>query len=235
MKSALDIAHYFLGRVDKYVGETISHLKLQKLVYYAQVWSLIPRNQPLFYQDIQAWRHGPVVYEVWTEYKAYGFDAIPALENPSLKFEDDEMEVLDYVWGSYGELSAKRLEILTHSEEPWIKAREGVDPTEKSNNVISHEDIKSYYGSKSPWGILSLQKRDWLEGLVYELLKSQGQLDASYSSAILRIKNTVLDVIEREHPSYEQAMTKALEEALDGSNDSPTMTPDEFRDWFTRL
>lgn len=235
MKSALDIAHYFLGRVDKYVGETISHLKLQKLVYYAQVWSLIPRNQPLFYQDIQAWRHGPVVYEVWTEYKAYGFDAIPALENPFLEFEDDEMAVLNYVWDSYGELSAKRLEILTHSEEPWIKARKGIASTEKSNNVISHEDIKSYYGSKSPWGILSLQKRDWLEGLVYELLKSQGQLDASCSSAIQRIKNTVFDVIEREHPSYEQAMTEALEEALDGSNDSHTMTPDEFRDWFTRL
>lgn len=235
MKSALDIARYFLGRVDKYVGETISHLKLQKLVYYAQVWSLVLRNQPLFYQDIQAWRHGPVVYEVWTEYKVYGFDAIPALENPSLEFEDDEMEVLDYVWGSYGELSAKRLEILTHSEEPWIKARKGAASTEKSNNVISHEDINSYYGSKSSWGILSHQKRDWLESLVYELLKSQGQLDASYSSAILRIKNTVLDVIEREHSSYEQAMTEALEEALDGSNDAPTMTPDEFRDWFTRL
>lgn len=235
MKSALSVARYFLGRVDKYVGETISHLKLQKLVYYAQVWSLVLRNKPLFYQDIQAWMHGPVVYDVWTEYKAYGFDAIPALENPSLEFEDDEMEILDYVWGSYGDLSAKRLEILTHSEKPWINARKGVAPTEKSNKVISHEDIKSYYGAQSPSGKLSLQERELLEVLVYKLLQSQGQLDASYSSAIQRIKNTLLDVIEREHPSYEQAMTEALEEALDGSNDSPTMTPDEFRDWFTRL
>ena len=54
MKSAVDVARYFLCHVDREAGDTISPLKLQKLVYYAQAWSLVFRSQPLF--DINQYR-----------------------------------------------------------------------------------------------------------------------------------------------------------------------------------
>lgn len=54
MKSAVEVPRYFLCRVDREAGDTISPLKLQKLVYYAQAWSLVFRNQPLF--DINQYR-----------------------------------------------------------------------------------------------------------------------------------------------------------------------------------
>ncbi len=54
MKNTLEVARYFLCRVDREAGDTISLLKLQKLVYYAQAWSLVFRGQPLFFQDIEA-------------------------------------------------------------------------------------------------------------------------------------------------------------------------------------
>jgi uncharacterized phage-associated protein len=81
MKSALDVARYFLCRVDREAGDTISPLKLQKLVYYAQAWSLVFRSQPLFDQDIEAWVSGPIVRDVWQEYKAYKYSDIPAPDN----------------------------------------------------------------------------------------------------------------------------------------------------------
>ncbi len=145
MHCALDVAKYFLCRVDREAGDTISALKLQKLVYYAQGWSLVLRNEPLFLEDIQAWAHGPVVYEVWNHYKDYQHTDIPETEPCESDFSEDELEVLEEVWNTYGELSARQLENLTHSEQPWIEARKGLDSGAKSHEVISHETMKSYY------------------------------------------------------------------------------------------
>lgn len=146
MRDALDVARYFVCRVDRDAGDTISPLKLQKLVYYAQAWSLVLRGEPLFFQPIQAWPHGPVVYDVWNAYRDYKHTAIPQLDVCDLvDFTEDELDVLDEVWNAYGELSARQLENLTHSESPWIEARKGLDPSEKSQEVISHESMKSYY------------------------------------------------------------------------------------------
>jgi uncharacterized phage-associated protein len=145
MQSALNVAKYFLRCVDREAGDTISVLKLQKLLYYAQAWSLVLRNQPLFWENIQAWSHGPMVCDVWDYYKEYKHTDIPTPEQCELDFSDSELEVLEEVWNTYGELSARQLEKLTQSEEPWIEARKGIDPGAKSQEFISHEIMKSYY------------------------------------------------------------------------------------------
>ncbi len=124
---------------------SISALKLQKLVYHAQAWSLVLRDRPLFQQNIEAWPHGPVVYDVWNAYREYKNTAIPEPEVCEFEFTDDELEVLEEVWNAYGELSARQLEHLTHSEQPWVEARKRLDPGEKSQEVILHETMKSYY------------------------------------------------------------------------------------------
>jgi uncharacterized phage-associated protein len=55
----------------------MSNLKLQKLMYYAQGFSLVLFNKPLFPERIEAWIHGPVIPAVYHKYKGYG--AITAL------------------------------------------------------------------------------------------------------------------------------------------------------------
>ena len=145
MKSAVDIARYFLCRVDREAGDTISPLKLQKLVYYAQAWSLVFRNEPLFFQDIEAWVYGPAIRDVWHEYKPYHYRDIPPPEELEIKFAKDEVEVLEEVWDTYGELSARHLKELTHSETPWLNARKDLEPAQPSNNIISHSDMKAFY------------------------------------------------------------------------------------------
>ena len=143
MKSALDIAHYFLRRVDREAGDTISPLKLQKLIYYAQAWSLALRDKPLFHQEIEAWVSGPVVRDVWDKYQAYKYRDIPPPEELEVELTAEEIEVLEEVWDVYGELSAKRLQELTKSETPWFNASESLKSAGK--NIISHDDMKSYY------------------------------------------------------------------------------------------
>jgi uncharacterized phage-associated protein len=147
MKNALDVARYFLCCVDREAGDTISHLKLQKLVYYAQAWSLVFRNQPFFGQDIEGWVSGPVVRDVWDEYKVYQDRDIPPPVNFDPEFAEDELEVLEEVWSTYGELSAKHLRDLVYSEQPWLNSRQGLDLAEQSTNIISHDDMKMYYAN----------------------------------------------------------------------------------------
>lgn len=144
MRNALDVVPYLLGRAMESRNSLITPLKLQKLLYYAQAWSLVFRGEMLFAEDIQAWVHGPVVPSVYQKYKGYGYTTLPQ-ETSSASLESEEIEVLDVVWSTYGSRSAKFLEALTHIEEPWQKARMGLLSTQVSNKTISPQDMKNYY------------------------------------------------------------------------------------------
>ena len=61
---ATTLAKWFISRVERDSGDDITHLKLQKLLYYAQAWHLAHTNAPLFNKEIKAWTHGPVVTTV---------------------------------------------------------------------------------------------------------------------------------------------------------------------------
>lgn len=52
--SCFDVANYFLVLVDREVGDTITQLKLQKLIYFAQGVHLALFNKPFFEEEIEA-------------------------------------------------------------------------------------------------------------------------------------------------------------------------------------
>src|SRR6478735_3641830 len=103
MLTCHDIAKYFLSLVDEEAGDSISNLKLQKLVYYAQGYHLAIHDRPLFFEPIEAWVHGPVVPELYRSFKQHGSEAIP----PSLvqmdKFSQEEIELMDEMWEMFGQ------------------------------------------------------------------------------------------------------------------------------------
>lgn len=148
----LDVAKYFLykSKFDENHYVTITPLKLQKLVYYAQAWYVTLNDGEKIFQDkIEAWVHGPVVRKLYDEYKKYGYNFIN--ENVkhipnSIKNNEKVKQILDLVWEIYHEYDAKTLEKLTHSEEPWRKARKGLPSYAASNNEISIETMQKYYG-----------------------------------------------------------------------------------------
>lgn len=143
-----DVANYFLLRADSESGSVITHLKLQKLCYYANSWHLAFEGETIFDQEFQAWAHGPVCAELWHQYKSYGFKAIPAPDIAvNNNFTDKQIETLEEVWNVYGDYDAKYLEKLTHQEDPWIEARGSCPHGDSCNNLISTETMRRYYSS----------------------------------------------------------------------------------------
>lgn len=117
---ARDVAEYFLAQINEDSGDTISNLKLQKLIYYAQGLHLAIHDKRLFPEPIIAWDHGPVVRSVYNLYREYGGGAI---EKPTgvcfSKFCKSQRETMDEVYKVFGQFSAWKLRNMTHVEAPW--------------------------------------------------------------------------------------------------------------------
>ena len=147
--NAQKVAEYFLwkGQLDR---KPITNKKLQKLLYYAQAWSLVVREKKLFNEKIEAWVHGPAIRKIYLEYKTFGFDPIKKeIETDVIeKIPADIRNFLDQMWSAYGKYDAAFLEYLSHSEEPWQKARESLEPHTGSEKEITPESMQSFYSQK---------------------------------------------------------------------------------------
>jgi uncharacterized phage-associated protein len=149
MAKAIDIARFFilLGASED-EPDLLSHLRLQKLLYYAQGWSLALRKQPLFLDRIEAWPHGPVVKSVYQEFARFGKDPIPAsAADDAEAIEEDEAELVGSVWEHLKEYSASGLRDMTHREPPWVDARKGLGEAERSDKEITREAISAYFAT----------------------------------------------------------------------------------------
>jgi uncharacterized phage-associated protein len=166
MRRAFEIVPYILKSTVKTSVGSVTPLKLQKLLYYAQAWSLVFRGEMLFCEDIEAWVHGPVVPSIYRQYKQYSYNILPE-ENLINELKTEEVEVLNIVLRNYGKKSGRFLEELTHSEYPWLKAREGFRTNQLSDRKISIRDMKNYYiqfvDSGQPYKISStaLKKKEF--------------------------------------------------------------------------
>jgi uncharacterized phage-associated protein len=147
---AIVVAHYFMAKSRKSKRSDFSNKKLQKLLYYAQAWSLVLRDKKLLNDRFEAWIHGAAIPAVYRHYKPYGFNNIEEDfdESEFSSLSDDEKRLLDEVWNIYGKYDADYLELLNHSEEPWQKARENISPFEPSAAKISETEMKLFYGAK---------------------------------------------------------------------------------------
>ena len=141
--TGLDVARYIVANIDRNAGESVTPLKLQKLLYYIQAWALVFLDRPLFHEDFEAWAHGPALDSVYQEYKKYGWNAIPPGESAELEPEVEEH--IENILSVYGDCSAKHLEMMSHSEAPWREARGGLPPVARSTAIISKDTMKEFY------------------------------------------------------------------------------------------
>jgi uncharacterized phage-associated protein len=124
MLTARQVATYFLSLVDEEAGDSLSNLKLQKLVYYAQGFHLALHGAPLFSEKLEAWEHGPVVPPLYRSFKQHGAEPIPAPEGgiDRTAYPEHIVELLDEVYSVYGQFAASKLRRMTHEEPPWREA-----------------------------------------------------------------------------------------------------------------
>lgn len=146
-------------RLSEYIlfkGGGMSHLKLQKILYYAQAYHLAYFDKPVIDDDFEAWVHGPVSRKLYNEikdlsilYNEVQYKGEESQLNPDeyLKGEltTEQIELIDNVVEGLKDLSGLQLENMTHSEDPWIQARKGYAISEKCNEIIPKETMKNYY------------------------------------------------------------------------------------------
>ena len=85
----------FIG--DNREREGITNLKLQKVLYFAQVHYLTILNRPLFSDKIEAWEYGPVVPGVYRQYRSKGSNPIISEEDTSTLSDGDKKET-EQIW-----------------------------------------------------------------------------------------------------------------------------------------
>lgn len=140
---AKDIAEYFLAQPTTNESEKITPLKLQKLLYYSQGFTLAILGQKLFSDRIEAWRHGPVCPNIYQEYKKYSYHPIPRFENINelnkITSNKAVAAILAAVWIYFKDYSGNQLEEMTHQEAPWQNAvAKGLNTEIRDQNLLEY-------------------------------------------------------------------------------------------------
>ncbi len=123
MTTALSVAKEFIRL--SHAGDEpqpLTPLSVQKLLYYAQGWSLVIRDSDLFTEPIRAMKSGPVIRAVW---KALPKDATALAGADAagrLPLDEEEAAFVKAVWEVYGQYAPGRLTEMTRGERPWLDA-----------------------------------------------------------------------------------------------------------------
>ena len=148
-----DVCDYVISRLDE-EGRHVNVLKLHKVLYYCQAWSLAFGEGRLFDDKFQAWVHGPVSRSIYDRYKdTKTLYSTVSLEDVRKSFSVKSIprpsrETIKAVLEKYGGLTGDQLEQMTHRERPWKLARKGLADNERSEVEISEKVMKDFYGER---------------------------------------------------------------------------------------
>ncbi|HET6807287.1 MULTISPECIES: Panacea domain-containing protein [Frateuria] len=143
MATIIDVARYITDRLGP-----MSAMKLQKLAYYCQAWTLVWDEQPLFNDEFEAWANGPVSPTLYAHHRGQF-----QVDSSNFRYADpgalspEQRVNIDKIIGFYGQQTAQWLSDLTHQEQPWLQARGNLAPGANSNALISKAAIHEYYSA----------------------------------------------------------------------------------------
>lgn len=159
MRDILDYAGYIVKKYEKVYHQPIDEMKLHKLLFYLQKYSLALYHQPAYQEELVAWVHGPVSLTVRENFN-------------SLKYHREtlnklERNLTDFIIEKYGVLSSWTLREMSHQEKSWQDARKGLQDKEIGTNLITMDSIKQdlthFKVFDSNWGcfIEEFDDYDW--------------------------------------------------------------------------
>jgi len=110
MEKILNVAEYIFREYYRVTGELIDEMKLQKLLYFSQRETLAILNKPLFNEEFEGWKYGPISREIRTVFTEDGMNA----ETEDIK--SDSKYIINNVILEYGALASWKLSELSHKE-----------------------------------------------------------------------------------------------------------------------
>jgi uncharacterized phage-associated protein len=142
--SASTIARYFVEKASIADGKT--PMQLNKMTYIAHGWCLAIYNRPLILEDVEAWKYGPVIRNLYYDMKKYGNGIVPYIPVQETRcVKEDDKELLDKVFDVYDKFDALQLSSMTHQKgTPW----DTVWNNHGQNYPIPNDLIKDYYINK---------------------------------------------------------------------------------------
>lgn len=167
MARVLDVAGFFVYLRDLDMREdseyvSLSVLKLQKLLYYAQGGHVRWDNERLLTDvcdGFEAWEYGPKITSIDEEFGAAGQNDIAGLSvwPPYKKYasyeyfdrvlSESERETIVVVWEQLKRMDTFDLVEQTRSESPWRSARE------RGELRITDDSIREYFRSDLRTGV----------------------------------------------------------------------------------
>jgi len=145
-----DVASFFIEAGNNRAENDMTNMRLNKLLYFAQVWNLFETGTPLFADEIQAWKFGPVVPSVYDHFKVpmcgNDFFISSGYEDyDPTRFTSEEITLLTDVDTYYKDFSSSKLVDMTHVEDgPWAQ----VFSERKRHSVIENNAIIEYYKAR---------------------------------------------------------------------------------------
>ena len=136
------VVDWFLNNTSE---EGITHLALQKMLYFVQAWSYVLNREWMFPEDCEAWRHGAVYRTVYDDFKSFKYSQLPRLRTDTT-LSQEEIRILKFVKENYLDIySAKTLEKICHLEDPFKNTRGNLEESAHSESIISKDSIAKYY------------------------------------------------------------------------------------------
>ncbi|WP_323089823.1 Panacea domain-containing protein [Allobaculum sp. JKK-2023] len=142
MATVFDVATYILEKKG-----SLSAMKLQKLCYYAQAWSLVWDGKELFPEEFEAWKNGPVCRPLYIRTRGKFLVSKTDENGNSDRLTQEQKDTVNSVLDYYGDKDAQWLSRLTHMEDPWKNARAGYNDGDHCEEVISKASMAEYYES----------------------------------------------------------------------------------------
>lgn len=144
MYNCFDISKEFLRLAEK-EGVGIDTMKLLKLVYIAHGYNLGFFGKPLFSNQVQAWKYGPVIPVLYHVIKRFGTGNVES--NTIELYSESELQEIDkhlllQVWNAYKGFSGLELSSKTHEEgTPWAQCYQ----ENGGYRIINNSIIENYY------------------------------------------------------------------------------------------
>ena len=155
------VANFMIGRARKR-KRRLTHLELQDLVYVAYGFYINLEDDALFVQDIEAKSYGPIVPELYHEFKRFGVKPIPGWSrdfdyekkkfNTPLVSKDNKpaLRALNRTWIIYGEhFAIDRRTFIRQPGSPWHRAWVAKERTVRDEWIV--EDFSENLLERLMW------------------------------------------------------------------------------------
>lgn len=154
------IANKFIELAKLEERSDLSPMKLQKLVYYAHAWFMAFTDKELIKEEVQAWKFGPVIPDIYHEFKDLGNSNITSFAT-ELEFEESKLKlikpvvdetdenanaIINEVWRVYKGLTPVQLSNATHAKDsPWEVVASNYEGELPKNIEIPNSLIKEIF------------------------------------------------------------------------------------------